>query len=53
MILVIISRGRFPTHGSGNVRRRVWTNVLQIGASKNTVRRYCLDIPRFEESLNN
>ena len=24
-----------------------------IGDSRNTVRGYCLDIPRFEESLNN
>ena len=26
---------------------------LSLGESKNTVRGYCLDIPRFEESLNN
>ena len=25
---------------------------VTIGDSKSTVRRYCLDIPRFEESLN-
>ena len=26
---------------------------MSLGDSKNTVRGYCLDVPRFEESLNN
>ena len=26
--------------------------IVKIGDPKNTVRGYCLDIPRFEESLN-
>ena len=29
-----------------------WITQLHLGDSKNTVRGYCLDIPRFEESLN-
>ena len=29
------------------------TRLIYLGDSKNTVRGYCLDIPRLEESLNN
>ena len=34
-------------------QRGILLLVVVLGDSNNTVRGYCLDIPRFEESLNN
>ena len=31
----------------------IYIYIISLGDSRNTVREYCLDIPRFEESPNN
>ena len=49
----LLEEGAPRRAGCGTTCRGRSTQALHLGDSKNTVRGHCLDIPRFEESLNN